>query len=391
MVFTPGEVITIPSPVDVHAHLREPGGEDKETIASGTRAALAGGYQMVCDMPNNPGAPTHTRERVWEKIDLASTTTNTDIGFYAGVDLENPNFGEFKGMMGRALGLKLYLGHTTGNTSEYGLDEARLAIDTWITIARDLGHRAPILLHAREGVGAEVADYIAGQGHVAHWCHVSTESEVESVRRLSGEYGGDGLFFAGVTPHHLTMTDRDADLKYGWNGGRMMPPLGKEADGDALLDAFNSGDIAILETDHAPHTKEDKDRAERENPTGDTSVDCTTCFGVSGIEFVLPVMMSLVQRGVIDNERLIDSLRAQPLSMLGIRAGRKAETVLVIEPYTIGESDRAGKSQNNPYVGWGAWGRVKDVIVAGESRFRQRDLAEFGIGDPTVIVPRQGL
>lgn len=371
MSFEVGERIRIPSPIDVHTHLREPGGTDKETIASGTFAALAGGYQAVFDMPNNPGGmQTWSEDRLDQKHKTGEATANTHIGFYAGVDLGEPNVDEIPRMIGKSAGLKLYFGHTTGTTKEFVLDDARETIDEWVSqgVAMQNGNHPPILLHAREGVGEEVARYIARKNWPVHWCHVSTVTETAMAEDLRESFGGN--FTAGVTPHHLTMTDRDAD-KYGWMGGRMMPPLGKEIDGDALLDAFANGRLQILETDHAPHTDADKMKAERENPEGHSEVDCTTCFGISGIEFVLPVMMSFVQRRKISMERLVDALHYQPAQMLGLDVSNNSTfTELKIGPRVIEEKDRVGKSVNNPYVGWLAWAQVEYVDFDGSKRYR---------------------
>lgn len=361
-----GETIQIPSPIDVHMHLREPGGEDKETIESGTRAALAGGYQAVFDMPNNPGHPTWTEARLDEKKAIADDTAHLDIGFYAGVDLENPAFEEFPGMTRKAAGLKLYMGHTTGNTKEHDLEVARPVIDEWIRVARENGNITPILLHAREKVGSETAEYIAEQEYPVHWCHISTDSEVRQAEQLTRHYSD--FYTGGVTPHHLTMTQRNADFQQGWNGARMQPPLGSERDAERLLYAYNSGAIQILETDHAPHTPQDKLEAESDNPTGETDPSCTTCFGVSGIEFVLPVMTSLVRHRLTTMDRVVDSLYDQPIKMLGLNRLRKIgsmvvnkKTELLIQPYTIGEEDIAGMSRNTPYIGWTAGARVINV------------------------------
>lgn len=384
-----GSRYKISSPIDIHAHLREPGGTEKETIASGTKAALAGGYQAVFDMPNNPGIPTHSRQRLEQKYDIAQKDAETDIGFYAGVDLENPDLEEMTAMVGLAAGLKLYLGHTTGNTKEFGLDQARPAIDAWVKRGRWQPHRPPILLHAREKVGAEVADYIAGHHrYPVHWCHIASAGEADDCRRLWQEHGKN--FTAGVTPHHLTMTARDADFKYGWPGARMMPPLGSEADGEALVDAFNRGWLQILETDHAPHTNDDKLKAETKNPTGDDGPDCTTCFGISGIEFVLPIMISLVKRRQIKMHRLVDALFGGPASLLDLDTqGSANTTAIMIEPYVIGEDDRVGQSQNHPYVGWTAWGRIEEVVSRGLIRYRydQPEIPEARAWRPRVLRP----
>lgn len=372
MSFGHKDIITIKSPIDVHAHLREPGGELQETIRTGTSAALAGGYQAVFDMPNNPNdSQTWSEERLDDKISRAEQTSETNIGFYAGVDLDNPAVDELHKMIGKAAGLKLYMGHTTGNKQEHDLEIARPVIDAWTESAGNINEKPPILLHAREEVGEETARYIALGGYPVHWCHVSTSTEVQGATRLTDEF--KEFFTAGVTPHHLTMTGIDADFKYGWNGARMMPPLGKEVDHEALVAAFNSGYLQILETDHAPHTATAKFNAESKNPEGNTDTDCTTCFGVSGIEFVLPVMMSLVKRKVISMERLEDALYTQPARMLGLdTSGNTAETEISLAPYVIGENDRVGKSTNNPYVGWTAWGKVVTVTMNGVTRFRHQ-------------------
>ena len=377
MPFSRAERLTIPSPIDVHIHLREPGGTDQETIASGTYAALSGGYQAVFDMPNNPGRPTWTWDRLDEKHQLALRTGYVEVEFYAGVNLAEPDIDQIPKMIGRAAGLKLYFGHTTGNEEEYVLEHARPAIDQWILSGRWLGRRPlhgcepPILLHAREEVGAEVAAYIASQDYPVHWCHLSTATEVALAEKLSADYGS--VFTAGVTPHHLTMTSRDADFKYGWHGARMMPPLAEEADAEALLAAFSAGRLQILETDHAPHTTADKLRAEAANPEGENGPECSTCFGVSGIEFVLPIMMSLVQRNKLEMERLIDALYTQPLHMLGLSDKRYSGTTTIrIEPYVLREADSTGMSSNHPYVGWTAWGKIERVFRYGQTRYSDK-------------------
>ena len=388
-----GEQITIPSPIDVHVHLRQPGGEEKETIESGTYAALRGGYQAVFDMPNNPGVPTWTRARLQEKIAIAEKESHTKIGFYAGVDLNNPDFKELLKMLPISAGLKLYMGKTTGNEFEHNLETAQPVIEAWTSYVEThrMLRRPPILLHAAGGVGAETVDYIASHNYPVHWCHLSTEIEARLAAFFAAKY--PDCFTAGVTPHHLTMTSKDADFKYGWPGGRMMPPLGDEVDSESLLYAFNSGAIAILETDHAPHTLEDKLQAETDNPCGANDEGCTTCFGVSGIEFALPIMMSLVQRQLISLERLSDSLYDKPLKMLGLAALRSfadaaTETTLEIQPYVIEESDFQGRSRNNPYLGWTAWGRVREVSSRNQKILEDGVLLNQGQGlAPLILNP----
>jgi dihydroorotase len=367
-----GEIIAIPSPIDVHVHLREPGGETQETIRTGTLAALEGGYQAVFDMPNNP-APhqTWSEEKIDGKIETGRNNAFTNIGFYAGADLKDPAIDELPRMHSKSAGLKLYMGFTNGNNDIYTLDNARPVIDPWISYSEESGSTPPILLHAREEIGYETAQYVASQGHPVHWCHIASASEARLAKYLAKDY--PGLFTAGVTPHHLTMTERNADFQQGWNGARMQPPLGQEVDADALLRAFNDGDIAILETDHAPHEEAKKLKAEAENPKGESdNPDCTTCFGVSGIEFILPIMISLVQREKITMERLVDSLHYQPAKMLRLNhLMDNSNTRLAIYPRVLSEKDAVGMSRNHPYLGWVAAAEVIEVTIDGTQRFNR--------------------
>lgn len=350
------ERITIHSPIDVHVHLREPGTNKSETIESGTRAAHAGGFQAVFDMPNNPGNPTYTEELLVEKQDIARADSHVDIGFYAGIDLSNPDVDQIPRMIGRAVGLKLYMGKTTGNNRVYALDDARDVIDLWTQEAKERGLHAPIVLHAEGAIGAQTVRYIVQKQHHAHWAHLSTAYEAEKSEKFMKQYGQ--YFTSEVTPHHLTMTDLNA-RQLGWSGGRMMPSLKKEEDMDATTYALNKGYISMIATDNAPHEVSAKIKAERENPHGHTEDGCTTCFGVSGIEFALPILMRQVALGRIDGERIEDITYRQPLRMLGLKASQLAAmTTLEIDPYKIKSEDIVGGSENTPYVNMIAGARV---------------------------------
>lgn len=372
--FTRGEIVELPGLIDVHAHLRQPGGEEMETIATGTNAALYGGYVLVADMPNNPnGNETWTAARATEKHVIAAGTANTDFAVIHGHDFDSPRVDEYPALALLSIANKSYFGHTTGNTAERTIDDpnVRLALSQMAIASRELGVKNPSMLHARETVGHSAARYIIEElGHPVHWCHVSTATEVRYAEILQEMH--PDMFTAGVTPHHLTMTSRDADFQNGWNA-RMMPPLGKEADAEALLWGYNKGILSILETDHAPHSEEKKLHAEAMNPEGyvdPNDENCVSCFGVSGIEFVLPIMAGLVQRKQTTMERLVDSLHTQPLRMLGLEDRYKnAVTTVEFEPWQITEANLRGRSNNTPYLGFMAGAKVRDVSVGGVSRF----------------------
>lgn len=362
-----GDRIPVRSSLDVHVHLREPGGEDQETIASGTWAAFAGGYQFVADMPNNPnGMETHTEERLDQKRQMGQATANTKIGFYAGVNFDNPDHDELARMVMKSLGIKFYMGETTGNKKDRDLDTVRPTADYWIEQNRKAGKKSPILLHAIGEIGADTAEYIARCDYPVHWCHISTKKEAEMAAKLTTLY--PGLFTSEVSPHALTMTERNGDQQ-GWNGARMQPVLGQEHDAQALMYYFNHGLIQILATDHAPHTHAAKMKAEAENPEGITGTDCTTCYGVSGIEFVWPIMATQIMHGHTSFERVEDALYTQPARMLGLDTSNdQSVTTLEIGPWVIGDKDVKGKSRNTPYVGWTAWAKVVSTEISSRNK-----------------------
>lgn len=369
MAYSRGEKIEIASPVDVHSHFREPGGEEKETIATGTTAALFGGYVLTSDMPNNVGHETWTEERVIEKQTIAARTAMTDFAVIAGHDFLNPRISEYSGMIPLSIATKGYFGHTTGNTRSVTIDDPDVwtAYSVWTNEAREAGYDTPHMLHAENEVGYFAAKRIMKElGAKVHWCHVSSGHEINYVEKLKKEF--PDRFTSGVTPHHMLMTARDADMQRGWNG-RMIPTLKPEVDADKVLNAVATGIVDIIETDHAPHITERKLEVEALNPEGHTDVGCETCFGVSGIEFALPMLTRLVQNGKMSLERLEDALHTQPLRMLGLEGRYKnAKTTLHFEPWQITEKDLKGRSSNTPYLGNIASSRVVAVTVNGQNR-----------------------
>jgi dihydroorotase len=370
MAFSRGDVIEILSPIDVHSHFREPGGEAQETIASGTRAALFGGYIVTADMPNNPGGnETWTEEKVREKHQIASYSAWTDFAVIAGHDFSNPRISEYPGMIPLSIATKGYFGHTTGNTVQRTIEDPDVwsAYSNWTKIAGESGYDTPHMLHAEDTVGYFAARRIMKElGARVHWCHVSSTAEIGYVEKLKRDFPAQ--FTSGATPHHMLMTMRDADMQRGWNG-RMIPTLKSEADADRVLDAVSTGLVDIIETDHAPHTTERKLEVEALNPLGHTDVGCETCFGVSGIEFALPMLTRLVQNKKLSIERLEDALHNQPLRMLGLKGRyRNAKTTLLFEPWQITESALKGRSSNTPYLGNIASSRVIAVTFRGQNR-----------------------
>jgi dihydroorotase-like cyclic amidohydrolase len=282
-------MIKLPGLIDPHVHLREPGATHKENFYTGSRAAIAGGFTFVLDMPNNP-LPTITPEKLQEKIDLSKKAV-CDIGFHYGTDGENTD--TFKEIWNNphVFGLKIYCNHTTGNLLVNDTDKIEAIFKSWES-------DKPILVHAEGPQLTLILKMVKEYRRRLHVCHISQASEVEEIRRAKNE---GAKVSAGVTPHHLYLPPkpesyppqpppiivggkREVKLdhdKY-WT---MKPPLGTQKDQDVLWQGVIDSTIDLVETDHAPHTLEEK----RKGPPA---------FGVPGLE----TAVSLVYKAVIDGK-----------------------------------------------------------------------------------------
>jgi dihydroorotase len=355
------ERLTLPGFVDVHVHLREPGDNTSETIANGTRAAMLGGYVMVCDMPNNPGNPTWTVGRLDEKIAIAERGAAIPTYFYAGSQPESNNLEELGGMAEKAVGLKLYGAPTTGNDRDYTARDFEPTVAEWHRVAPDL----PILLHAGKDNLEDMIELVADKyKHRMHICHVNDPHEVE-VKNQARSRGLDVT--CGVCPHHLFKTSHDV-IGQGWFA-RMQPPLATQIKSERLWKQLADGDIEIVESDYAPHSTESKMAAEQENPTGIHDPHHRTCFGVPGIENIGPMMLRQAKLGTISMERLIDAMHAQPLAMLGRTIDDDTGVTWEMGTYRIGEKDILSGSGWTPYIGALATGRVAEVHIGGNRAF----------------------
>ncbi len=284
--------IKFPGLLDVHVHLREPGAAHKEDFLSGSRAALAGGFTYILDMPNNP-LPTISLERLEEKISLSKQKSVCDIGFYYGTD--GNNIGSFAAVAQNpyVFGLKIYCNHTTGTLLIEDKDKLNTIFNAW-------NFNKPILVHA-ERDQLEFALFLAEKfKRKLHVCHISLASEVEMVKEAKWK---KTQVSTGVTPHHLFLTQKDVEkLK---NLAIMKPPLGTQADQNALWDGLLDGTIDLVESDHAPHTFSEKQK----NPP---------VFCVPGLETTLGLLLLAVHEKRITIEQVKRLLYDQPKAIFNI-------------------------------------------------------------------------
>lgn len=356
-----GKLIT-PGFVDVHVHLREPGGEHKETIETGTKAAARGGFTAVMPMPNTRPVPDSVKvlEDINERINktahvkvlpYASITTRqlgeelTDFkalkeaGAFAftddGVGVQSANM-MFEAMK-QAAGLDMAIvAHTEDNTLirggaiHEGDASRRLDIPGIPSVCESTQIARDVLL-------AEAA------GCHYHVCHVSTK---ESVRVIRDAKRAGIRVTAEVTPHHLVLDERDitsSDTNF-----KMNPPLRGADDRAALIEGLLDGTIDFIATDHAPHADYEKDAEITAAP-----------FGIVGSENAFQLLYTkCVLPGIFTLEQLVDWLTIKPaqtfnLDMGELKVGRDADITLIDleKEYTLDKNEFLSKSKNTPFHG----------------------------------------
>jgi dihydroorotase len=373
-------MVVCPGFIDLHCHLRQPGHENKETIATGTRAASRGGFTTVCCMPNtNPALDNAalvsyvkmvadkeatarvlpigciTRGRKGEELaDMAEMAGVGAVGFSDdGSYVKNPR------LMRRAMEYGLPLGLPIIEHCE----DPDLAADGQMNegiIATGLGlcgipNAAEDVAVSRDIILAELT------GARLHLAHVSTAGSVELIRQAKRR----GVkVTAEVTPHHLTMTEERV-MGYSTNA-KVNPPLRTQTDVDALIEGLNDGTIDVIATDHAPHTVNDK-----------LCEFGMAASGISGLETAFGNLMGLVHSGKISLPLLISKLTAEPAKILGsklgtLEVGALAEVVIFgpdIE-WTVNVNMFASKGKNTPLADQALRGKVLMTIYDGKITYR---------------------
>jgi dihydroorotase-like cyclic amidohydrolase len=362
------ETLLLPGAVDLHVHLRQPSANSAETVASGTHAALLGGYVLLGDMPNNPKHETWTEERILEKHGIIDTDADIPVATYAGSQPNSDNISELVKMAPLAIGLKLYGAPTTGNDKDYSAEDFRPIVSEW--------HKAdpnkPVMFHAGKENLEEMIGMVAGElGHALHVCHVNDPEDVELISNAKDT----GLnVTCGVCPHHLFKTSHDVSTQ-GWFA-RMQPPLAAQTDAEALFRQLVDGKIDVVETDHAPHAYTSKIAAEESNPQGIHDTEHTTCFGVPGIEFALPLLLYQAKRGRITTERIVEVTSSKPAEIFGVHVNSDTQVAWNMREYRI-EDEKAQVPSGSgwtPFLGMLAVGEVSSVSIFGNTVFNEGEV-----------------
>ncbi|MHB8104303.1 MAG: dihydroorotase [Dehalococcoidales bacterium] len=369
-------LIVCPGFIDLHCHLRQPGYEAKETIASGTWAAARGGFTTVCCMPNtNPPLDNGdmlnyvrtvaAREGIIRVFPIGCVTVGRK-----GEELADLNEMEMNGAVAFSDdGSPVSNNDIMRRALEYSRDFNRPIIDhcenMFLTQGGQMNEGVVSLEMGLRGMPASAEELMVKRdidlakeigGHV-HIAHVSTETSVDLIRNAKEE----GVHVtAEVTPHHLTLTEEDV-LKYG-TMAKVNPPLRTKKDTIALLRALNDGVIDIVATDHAPHTKADKD------------VEFTqAAFGISGLETALGSLVGLILKSELSLNNMIAALTMGPAHVLGyaklgtLETGAPADVCIfdLHKEWTVDVEKFASKGKNSPLNGRTLKGKVMSTIYMG--------------------------
>jgi carbamoyl-phosphate synthase/aspartate carbamoyltransferase/dihydroorotase len=342
-------MVRIPGLIDAHVHLRVPGGEHKEDFRSGTAAALAGGFTMLMAMPNT--RPPLTSATVWRETQArAGREGLCDVLHFAGVEAGDLSY--LSELGGLAPALKVYLNETYNQSQ--GFD--RTTLDR---IASSWPRGKVLALHAEGESVAFAISLAAEHGRPVHICHVSRKEDIERIAAAKRE----GLpVTCEVTPHHLFLTNTDAD-RLGPLGD-MRPRLADQRDVEALWTHLGTA-IDIIASDHAPHTLEEKQDPASSPP------------GVPGLESTLPLLLTAVSQGRLSMERLVELLHANPARIYGLL--RQADTWLEIDPharYTFPENPLRTKCGWSPFSQTSVVGRLRKVVLHGRTVYADGQFAE---------------
>lgn len=382
-VFDASGLLVSPGFIDMHVHLREPGQEHKETIASGCAAAVAGGWTSVCPMPNTTPVNDNaaiTRYMI-EQAEHAGLANVFPIGAItkSSDGSELAEMGEMKAAGAVAVsddGRPVPNAGIMRRAMQYARDFDLPVIDHCEDKSLSSGgvmHEGRVsLLLGLKGMPAlaedidAVRDIILAQetGCRIHIAHVSTKGSVEAVRRAKN----DGLnVTCEVTPHHFTLTDKVVE-GYDTNT-KMAPPLRSEEHLEAVLEGLRDGTIDAIATDHAPHHADDKALEYDRAP-----------FGITGLETAVGLTFErLIATGVIDLVRLVELCSTNPARIFKLenrgtlRPGSIAD-VTIIDPdlqWTYSNADSRSKSRNSPFDGWQFTGCTVATIVGGRIVYRR--------------------
>jgi carbamoyl-phosphate synthase/aspartate carbamoyltransferase/dihydroorotase len=350
------KTIRIDGVTDPHVHLRGMMWAHKGDFYSETCAAVAGGYSLVCDMPNTTPAAL-TPEALQTKLDAISAQAVCDWGVYYGASADD-NTGTFDMIYDDVCGMKMFCNDTTGHLL---IEDQAVRAKHYAAWRSD----KPIAVHAEGDTVGDVLSLVRDYGRRTHFCHISTAHEIRLLTAAKAE----GLpITVGVCPHHLWLTEDDLERlgAFGW----MKPTLKTLDDRAALWEAIANEVVDCVESDHAPHTREEK---LSDNPP----------YGVPGLETTLPLLFTAVTDGRLTLERAMYLVSEGPRSIWGITALPETYTVVDLSgEHILTNSRMLTKPKWSPFEGMHVAARIAETWIRGTKVYdgqRVTVLPGFGV------------
>lgn len=373
----------MPGFIDLHVHLREPGFEYKETIATGALAAAAGGFTTICPMPNTKPT-TDSADMIKLILKKAEQEAVVNILPIGAITIEQAgnelvNIKELKAAGAVALSED---GKSVMDTALY-MEAMRQAAHYGIPIFAHCEDKSLVgkgVINAGKkavelglsGISNAVEDIITARdiimakesGAQLHLCHISTRDSAKMLEAAKKE----GLPVTGeVCPHHFILTDND--IKSDDSNYKMNPPLRSPEDVEALRQAIKEGVIDVIATDHAPHSKEEKAKSFADAP-----------FGIVGLETAFALTFTeLVQKGYLSVSQLVEKMSVNPARVLGIDRGcidvGWVADLVIVDPeasYCIDKEMSYSKGKNTPFHGRRVQGQIISTFVAGERVYNRK-------------------
>ncbi|HEY4310412.1 MAG TPA: dihydroorotase [Pirellulales bacterium] len=375
-----GKIVS-PGLIDIHVHLREPGREEDETIATGTAAALAGGFTSIACMPNTE-PPLDTQAQVEFVHHQAALADNCNVYVVACVsrNREGKELAEIGQLVQAGA-----VGFTDDGTPVYDAELMRRAFEYSSMFDKPILNHAEVreltsggvmhegavsLLLGLAGMPAAAEDAMVARdillaeatGGRIHVMHISTQGSVELVRRAKRR---NVRVTTEVCPHHFTLTDEC--LRTFDSNCKMSPPLRAARDVAGCIEGLVDGTIDVICTDHAPHALEKKMQELDRAP-----------FGIVGLETALALVVTkLIEPGILTWPQAIAKMTINPARVLGLEKGTLAigadADVTIIDPqrkWQVDASRFASKSSNSPFNGWNLTGRAETVLVGGRVKYQ---------------------
>jgi dihydroorotase len=384
----PGWIVA-PGLIDIHVHLREPGQEHKETIATGTASAVAGGFTAVACMPNTDPVNDHPgiTELILRKAAEADLARVYPIGAVSigsrGEQMAELGAQKVAGCVaftddGRPVASALLMRRALEYAGMLGIPIVDHCEDPSLKgdgVAHEGFFAARLGLRGIPGVAESImverdialAEMTGGPFHV---CHMSARQSIRAVRDAKAR--GVSNVTCEVAPHHFVLTDESLEtpIRYDTNV-KMNPPLREAADRDAMLAGIADGTVDVIATDHAPHHADEKLVEFDQAP-----------FGIVGLETCVPLVFDrLVHAGRIGVRRAIELLSVNPARVFRLRGGSLADgapaDITILAPdstVTIRASALKSKSKNTPFDGWTLKGAVAMTVVGGRIVYRNETL-----------------